>query len=393
MADSGTLENFCEQVEELGVGLCGRQAEQLRSHRELAKLQPRVVEVLRASLPTQATAQLRLIAAMARFWWMQGLGPEIAAEVEAVLARETDGVPASTVARAHQGAGELAYARADYPTAIRYLDAAKAGFAASAQASRESITGQGGAANWLGMVAREQGRYDEAKAHHEEASRHYLASSNTWGQAHAWSNLGVVAFRCGALDEALKLHTKALSLRQEIDDLHGISSSVGNLALVHRTRGDLARARSMYLQSLEARELLDDRWGVAGSAVCLCVVETKLGELAAAKQHLRAAVFGFLAVGDDLGVAESAEAALELFVDDGDLGRGLKAYGIGLAARRLVKAPAPATEQDKHQERVTRLVGALGAARLAEQQAWAARAEIEQVRALLQTLVSSDRCI
>ncbi|MCB9755204.1 MAG: tetratricopeptide repeat protein [Myxococcales bacterium] len=268
--DAAALATLCARAEQLSSALRGPEDEQLAALAELAALHPVVIDQL-TRRPTASTrdASLRLIAALARFWWIRGLGPEVLPIVEAALRAVPADIDARSLTAARQGAGELYYARADYTAARRAFErAATATARGDARAEADAING-------LRMVDREQGRHGDARARHARAIELYQQAGDERGRAHATGNLGVVAFRSGQLDEAAELHGRALALRREHGDLHGVASSLGNLALIHRARRAPARARPLYLEGLRAREQLGDTWGVAGSRVCLCAIETE----------------------------------------------------------------------------------------------------------------------
>jgi hypothetical protein len=92
-------------------------------------------------------------------------------------------------------------------------------------------------------------------------------------------------------------------------------------------------------QGLALRRQLDDRWGVAGSRVNLAAVCTRAGDLAAARGHLRAAVDGFRAVGDPLGLCECLEAGAELAHAAGRLGDAVRLLAAASRRRELLSAP------------------------------------------------------
>ena len=83
--DAAALATLCARAEQLSSALRGPEDEQLAALAELAALHPVVIDQL-TRRPTASTrdASLRLIAALARFWWIRGLGPEVLPIVEQV---------------------------------------------------------------------------------------------------------------------------------------------------------------------------------------------------------------------------------------------------------------------------------------------------------------------
>ncbi len=75
--------------------------------------------------------------------------------------------------------------------------------------------------------------------------------STPWASWRA-SNLGVVAREQGRPEEAHALHEEALALFQAVHGAPGVADALRNLALVAREQGDTERAAALARASLDA---------------------------------------------------------------------------------------------------------------------------------------------
>jgi tetratricopeptide (TPR) repeat protein len=244
-----------------------------------------------------AETGLHLAAAVGKYWWMSGRAAAGRHWLEALL--DQAGGVTSLRSRARLTAAGAAYALADYPAAISHLEQARL----SADPAQLP-----GIVNQLGMVAREQCRFEEARALHQESRRIFEEAGDKVNVAWCVSNLGVVAFREGDLPLAKALHNDALDRRRDCADQRDIASSLGNLATVARVEGRLDIARQYHEAVLQIRETLNDRWGVAGSQLNLALVASCRGEHDLATNLLAKAEPLFREIGDRLGLCECHDA-------------------------------------------------------------------------------------
>lgn len=298
---------------------------------------PALEALQRARQDGNVETAARLLGGLARYWWMRGRTKSIGVpEAEATMplllqhAKNTDISTSlrSAIDAALLGAFQLYYASADYRRARE---------AHAAVAAQDS----GDALNLLGMAEREQGNLEAAERLHQRALTRYGADRDAWGEAHAVSNVGVCMTRAGHIEAAVAKHEEALRRRREIADTLGIASSLGNLALIYNgKRRDPGRAEALYVESLQMREALGDAWGVAGSCVSLALVKTSLKEPVAAGGYALRAFAAFASVGDQLGLAETCEAAAGVLEALGDAEGAVWSLGSAEGVRRRIDAPA-----------------------------------------------------
>jgi CHAT domain-containing protein/tetratricopeptide (TPR) repeat protein len=132
------------------------------------------------------------------------------------------------------------------------------------------------AANYLGLLAKNLGRYEEARLHYERALAAFRQTRPGGIEvAGVLTNLGNVALLEGNLESALGYHQEALDLKRQLDPGSvGVASSLHSLGQVERWRGQYEIARRSLEQALELKEELSP--GSAWVATTLF----ELGELA-----------------------------------------------------------------------------------------------------------------
>lgn len=277
-----------------------------------------------------ADRALRLVGALAKFWWMRGHAADGLPRVERVLRLSGgDGEPRGL---ALVGAGSLAYALGDFR-------AARAHYEAAVPLLRHLDLAH--ALDRAGMAARQLLDLDAAQVLHTEALTIQRAAGTPAGVALCLNNLGVVAFFLGDLDAARTAHREALALRREVGDVRGEASSLNNLGQVERLAGESLAARDLLERGLSLRQQLGDTWGEAGSHVNLAAVAIALGDLALARTQLREAVARFRAVGDPLGECECLEVAAELAHATGNAADSAALLAAATAGRERLPAPRP----------------------------------------------------
>lgn len=137
----------------------------------------------------------------------------------------------------------------------------------------------GFAANYLGLLAKNTGRYDEARLHYQQALRVFEKTQPDGVRvAGVLTNLGNIEHRLGRPAVARDRHERALALRRR-NDPGGteVASSLHNLGIVARLQGDLAAARQFFEQALALkRDLVPGSLSVASTLF-------ELGEISGAE--------------------------------------------------------------------------------------------------------------
>ncbi len=202
---------------------------------------------------------------------------------------------------------------------------------------------QGDVLRELGMLARERGRMDDARAHLLAALDACRAGHDRRGEGRVLGNLAVLSKHLGEpgtaqglyevalaihrdvgnrrsegihlaqlallrqelgdLDEATHLYRQALSICREVGNRRVEAQVLGNLALVHRAAGRPERAAKLLRAALDINRQVGSRRSAAVQSGNLGDLYLDLGRLADARTWLRHAVLGSQELGFRLGEA------------------------------------------------------------------------------------------
>jgi len=112
----------------------------------------------------------------------------------------------------------------------------------------------------LGLVYRQQGKYDDAQVqfkHDLTLSRHII---NRQDEAKALDALGHVELLRRNYQEAIRYYQQALDIRKAIGDLAGVGTGLLNLAQGIGYIGDHGCAEPMLLEALKIHQVINNRW-------------------------------------------------------------------------------------------------------------------------------------
>jgi predicted ATPase len=169
--------------------------------------------------------------------------------------------------------GKALLSLSDYTTADQYLKKAlRLADQLDDQISRAKAFGH------LGVIAREQGHLDEARAQLEESLALSRQVNDTASTAHALHNLGWVDYRQGKETEAKKRFIQGLQLCQALGDRTGQARALNGLGVASYALTDYDDAQSYLTESLAVYRGLGDRLGEA-------VVLNNLGEIARLREN------------------------------------------------------------------------------------------------------------
>ncbi|HLZ29409.1 MAG TPA: tetratricopeptide repeat protein [Chloroflexota bacterium] len=243
---------------------------------------------------------LRLAGALWRFWSTRGYVGEGLRWLDAAIAN-TDAGASPHLARALNGAANLAREQGDYPRAERLHNQ-------SLTILRDSGNqhGMAEALNNLGLIALYQGQHEVAQRYCEEGLALFREIGDNGGVAAALNNLGNVARERGESERSASLHRESLALRRAVGDKRGIALSLNNFANVVLNQGDYWRAAALHQESLALRRELRDRASVATSLNNLGNVARVQGDANAARAYYEES----LAVRRELGDKRRVAAAL-----------------------------------------------------------------------------------
>ena len=406
LAASGALEStrlrhanwFLATAEQAEPELVGANAATWLDHLELDH------DNLRAALTTFAESDhpelaLRLAGALWRFWWLHGHLTEGRSLLEWALAQGSLAHPAMR-AKAFDGAGALAAAQGDLPSAVARHSAALDLW--RALGDRQGIVN---ALTHLGLVADERGDPERAAAYLHEAlplaratgnrrsvavvlanlgqvamtrlehdrATTYLAESSALfsnlgdrqSQAAILANLGVLAFHMGDFLRAESCHETALTLLRALADPQGEADELLNLAHTVQQQGDLERAAHLLAEALEQFTRLGDRSGQAFACNHLGRLAHLQGNHAEAEARLQDGFTLGQEIGDHVAAVEAMEGLAAIACACGDTLRCARLLGASSGTRERLGVPLPPVHRAALDGCITEAQRALGTAAFA----------------------------
>jgi predicted ATPase/DNA-binding SARP family transcriptional activator len=222
----------------------------IREPSTLARIQ-REHDNLRAALAFfdesgERASELRLCAAVGRFWYVRGYLSEGRGYLERALAQD-DGQLPDRRAAALDGASRLAWVQGDYDACVRFVEESLVLYG-----RLDDEAGMIRALIGLGLALQARGDLGQAKAHHEESLALARKLHRTREEAFALGNLGDVAIMEGDYEAARTLFRDSLALCREVEDTESTAVALMCLGLIAlRHDDDPAAAASLFGESLE----------------------------------------------------------------------------------------------------------------------------------------------
>jgi adenylate cyclase len=234
------------------------------------------------------------------------------------------------------------------------------------------------ALNGLGMVFMNLGEYAAARECNEWALELQRTHKDRLGEANSLNYLGLISRELGDLTDSLAYHRQALALRQAIGDRWGEGGSLFNLGLGNHELGDYSQAEDRYRQAIEIQHTIGDRWGEANTLNSYGVLRQDLGDLAKAQSLLEQALDLSRAIGDRWG---EVATLLNLGAISRDLGDFAQAESLSKSTLELARELTHRWLEGYALNYMGTLYLAMGAAQAARDCAMAAlaiRRELEQ---------------
>jgi predicted ATPase len=133
-----------------------------------------------------------------------------------------------------------------------------------------------------GVMAYEQGDYEEAKSLYERSLALRRKLGDKRGMIASLNNLANTALFQSDYDRAAATYEEAVVLARELQDTWAIAITIGNMGWVEMNKGDYGRAAELYEESLALRRLMEDDWGMANAMDNLAWARTYQGRFAEA---------------------------------------------------------------------------------------------------------------
>lgn len=213
----------------------------LRLEADNANLQNAVLWSLNSFEPEFA---LRIGQGVFRFWHRRGMWREPLAWLEKALAMDAASAqhaPLDIRAKAARAAGVMAHTLGQYERANRHLQASLA-----LAYQLEDDAQVAAAYTMLGILLKDQGRFDEALAHFDQSIRFEPEDALKF----PWQSKADTLLRLGQLDEAETLYQRAMALNKRIHDEEGLAHTLRGLGEIACQRGD-ADLAERYLRENE----------------------------------------------------------------------------------------------------------------------------------------------
>ncbi|HEX8230600.1 MAG TPA: tetratricopeptide repeat protein [Chloroflexia bacterium] len=316
-----------------------------------------------------AQCGLQMAGMLWRFWYVRGYFTEGRRWLSQFLSMPGAEERNSARAKALNGAGNLAYNQADYPTAqtlheesmaiSKELDD-KLNFAASLNNIGIILRRRGeyararlmfeeaietnrtiGNPHWqainlnnLGNVLFDQGDYASARAYQEESLGIFTALGDEWGIAMSTNDLGRIVFDQGDYATANLLYERSLGLQRKMGDRRGIASSLVSLGLAAHHQSDYARARELYDMALAEFRDLGDRRGISEALHNIGKTVNRLGDHPAARALFEESLQIRRELADKRDISESHNNLGIVFLAQGELEQAQEHFVESLALRR-----------------------------------------------------------
>lgn len=129
--------------------------------------------------------------------------------------------------------------------------------------SPQPTTWRANALNGAGVLARDQGDFDQARVYLEESLQIHKDLENWAGIANVLNSIGVLAQFQGDIDKAFEIHREALGHRRKSGDTRGQAISLNNLAMVMHEKGNFSQVEELYRDSMSLFQEVDDARGMA----------------------------------------------------------------------------------------------------------------------------------
>jgi tetratricopeptide (TPR) repeat protein len=187
-------------------------------------------------------------------------------------------------------------------------------------------TGIAGALLDLGIISHLEGAADAAAPLFEESLEHFRAMRYAAGEATALQWLGVVAMTASRLDEAKTFFDESLSHWKALGNLQMTATDLANLGEIYQLRGALDDAETCYQEALALYETINDPAGHG-------FISGLLGRLALQRGNPNVAADLVLEglrlawhAGDRGGAADMLDALAEAAVELDDLDWAARAF-------------------------------------------------------------------
>jgi predicted ATPase/DNA-binding CsgD family transcriptional regulator len=283
------------------------------------------------------------------FWSRRGAYQEARIRLERAAALADEMTPAVRVG-VLTGAGVLAFLQCDYLLATTRLEAAL-------RLNHELGDRRGVATvlQRLGSIAREQGRYDEARRQHERSQAVWEELDDRSGVAASLDYLGFVAWLEGDSARAEALGARALTTFRATGEAQETAAALLNLGAAASYAGDTVLARRRLDEALSISRQIGYQEGIAWAQHELGILARREHDLPGAAGLLRSSLQLHHELGDRWRAASVLEEVAGGVLVRLEPARAAELLGATEALRDALQAPLPPAERPDYEQAVETL--------------------------------------
>lgn len=280
--------------------------------------------------PGEGERALRLAGALSWFWYLRSYLHEGRDWLEKALAHASPAVTADAYrARAHYGAGALAWAQGDHTIARTHLEESRRLFEAAKQEH-----GMASTVTYLGVVALALGEPQHAQNFCTQSVALMRSLGDRWGEAFALYWLGEATLALGDAATARTHYDQSLTLFRAIGDPWGAAIPLHALAGQAWKNGNYAQAHSLFQESGALSREVGDKWGFARSLTGSAAAALHQGNTAQAKLLFAVTLSLWRELGNRTGISRCMIGLAGVASAEGQLERAARLLGAAETVRR-----------------------------------------------------------
>lgn len=210
-----------------------------------------------------------------------------------------------------------------------------------------------------GVMARGQGEFKRATALMEECIGLRRELGDQSGLANAIKNLAIVYSERNDLDRAKVLHQESLDLRKEIGDKRGIAEAQNNLGVMAAVRQQWAEAAPLFEEALQFFRARGDKHAIGRVLLNLGEARLELGDPDEATGLIRESLEICQESGSHWDICDLLEVMASILRSQGRPLDGARILGAAFELREFVGAPLPPSDRPSYERRLALIKDAL----------------------------------